>query len=70
VTFVVFMTVSHPAIGRMMALGQQMAAAPEADRAALAQQLNAVRARSGTATKAAALFISITVVAMALGRYM
>jgi uncharacterized membrane protein len=69
-TFLVFMTVSYPAIGRMMALGQQLASAPEADRAALAQQLTAVRARAGMATKTAALFISITVVAMALARYM
>lgn len=68
-TFVVFMAVSHPAIGRMMALGQQIAAAPEAERGALMEQLNAIRARAATASKVAALFISITIVAMALGRY-
>jgi uncharacterized membrane protein len=69
-TFFVFMTVSYPAIGRMMALGQQIAAAPEAERGALGAQLNAIRSRAATASKIAALFISITIVAMALGRYM
>jgi len=69
-TFVVFMAVNHPAIGKMMALGQQIAAAPEAERPALSAQLNAVRARAGTASKFNALFISITTVAMALGRYL
>jgi uncharacterized membrane protein len=69
-TFVVFMAVNHPAIGRMLALGQQIAAAPEAERPALMAQLNAVRARAATASKVNALFISITIVAMALGRYM
>ena len=58
-----------PAIGRMMALGQLIAAAPEAERGALMEQLNAIRARATTASKVAALFISITIVAMALGRY-
>jgi uncharacterized membrane protein len=69
-TFIVFMAVNHPAIGKMLVLGQQMAAAPEAERPALMAQLNAVRARSATASKANALFISITILAMALGRYM
>jgi hypothetical protein len=69
-TFVVFMAVNHPAIGKMLALGQQIAAAPEAERPALTAQLNAVRARAATASTFNALFISITVVAMALGRYM
>ena len=69
-TFTLFMTVNYPAIGRMVALGQQIAAAPEAERGALTAQLNALRARTATVSKIAALFISITVVAMALGRYM
>lgn len=69
-TFVVFMVVNRPAISRMLMLGQQMAAAPEAERPALMAQLNAVRDRAATASKANALFTSITVVAMALGRYM
>ena len=69
-TLVVFLTVNHPAIGRMMALGQQLASAPEADRPALTTQMNAVRARAATGSKVTALFISITVLAMALGRYM
>jgi uncharacterized membrane protein len=67
--FVVFMTVNHPAIGRMMALGQQMASAPEAERPALAAQMNAVRGRAALASKVSALFITLTALAMAVARY-
>lgn len=69
-TFVVFMLVNRRAIGRMMELGRQIASAPEAERPALTAQMNAVRARAATASKVTAFFISITMVAMALGRYM
>jgi uncharacterized membrane protein len=69
-TFVLFMAVNHPAIGRMMQLGQQMAIAPEAERPRLAAEMNAVRARAGLASKVAAVLITITVIAMAVGRYL
>jgi uncharacterized membrane protein len=69
IAFTIFMSVNHPAIGRMMQLGQQIAQAPEAERPALAAQLNAVRARAAMATKFTVLFITITAFAMAVGRY-
>jgi len=67
--FTLFMVVNHPAIGRMMQLGQQIAQAPEADRGPLMAQLNAVRARAGKASLGAALLLTLAAVAMAVGRY-
>ena len=67
--FAIFMLVSHPAIGRSMTLGQQIAQAPEAERGALMAQMNAVRARAGKASIASALILTLTAVAMAIGRY-
>jgi uncharacterized membrane protein len=69
VAFTIFMTVSHPAIGRSMQLGQQMAQAPEAEKGALAVQMGAVRARAAKAAIASALLLTLTSVAMAIGRY-
>ncbi len=68
--FTVFILVSHPAIGRSMQLGAQMAQAPESERAALMSQLNAVRARSGKATLATAILLMIAAIAMSVGRYL
>ena len=68
--FTVFMAVGHPAIGQTMKLAQQMAQAPESERGAIATQMAASRARGGKASAAAALFLTIAAVAMAVGRYM
>ena len=67
--FTIFMLVNHPAVGRMMQLGQQMAQAPEAERGPLAAQLGAIRARAATASIVTALIISLTILAMAVARY-
>jgi len=67
--FIIFMTVSHPAIGRSMQLGQQMAQASEADKGALMAQMGAVRAKAAKAAIASALLLTLTAVAMSIGRY-
>lgn len=67
--FTVFMMVNHPAIGRVMQLGQQMAQAPEAERGAIAAQLNAVRGRAATGSTITAVLLGLAAVAMAVGRY-
>lgn len=68
--FVVFMSVNHPAIGKMTALGAQMAQASEVERGAIAAQIGAVRARAGTGTKVSASLLALAAIAMAVGRYM
>jgi uncharacterized membrane protein len=68
--FTIFMTVNHPAIPRIMQLGQQMAQAPEAERGPLMAQLNAVRARAGKASMATASLLTLAAVSMAIGRYL
>ena len=68
-TFIVFMSVNHPAIRRMMRLGQQMASATDAERPKLAAEMNAVRGRAVLASKVTAVLLTLTVLAMAVGRY-
>jgi len=70
VGFTIFLTVNHPAIGKMMKLGQQIAQAPEAERGALVAQMNAIRARAGTGSMITAVLLTLTAVAMAIGRYL
>jgi uncharacterized membrane protein len=67
--FTIFMAVNHPAIPRIMQMGQQLAQAPEAERGAIAAQLNALRARAGKASLASALLLTLAAVTMAIGRY-
>lgn len=68
--FTVFMTINHPAIGRMGQLQQQMAQTPEADRGPLMAQLNAVRGRAGKGTRASALLLTVAAICMAVARYL
>jgi hypothetical protein len=68
--FTLFMVVNHPAIGRIMQLGQLLAQASEAERGPLMAQMNAVRARAGKASVAAAVLLTLAAVTMAVGRYL
>jgi uncharacterized membrane protein len=68
--FTLFMIVNHPAIGRMMQLGQQVAQASESERGPLMAQMNALRARAGKASLMSALLLTLAAVTMAVGRYM
>ena len=70
VAFTIFVTVNRPALGRMGHLQQQLAQAPETDRAPLMAQLSAVRGRAGAASRAIALLLTIAAITMAIGRYM
>jgi uncharacterized membrane protein len=67
--FLIFMSVNHPAIGQMTKLGQQMAQAPEAERAAIGAKMGVIRARAGKAGLVTAGLMSITALAMAVARY-
>ncbi len=67
--FIVFMTVNRPAIDQMARLQQQMTQTPEAERGPLVAQLTAIRARAGKGTQASALLLTVTIIAMAVGRY-
>ena len=69
IAFIVFMSISHPAIGRIMKLGPQIAQAPDSERGPLMAEMAALRARGGMASKASALLLTATAIAMALGRY-
>ena len=69
IAFALFMLISHPAIMRTMQLGQQMAQAPEAERGALIAQMNALRTKGGNASRASAIVLIVTAIAMAVGRY-
>jgi len=68
--FAIFMTVNHPAIGRMGMLQQQMAQTPEAERGPLMAQMNAVRSRAATGSRASAVLLTVVAITMAIGRYM
>jgi uncharacterized membrane protein len=70
VAFTLFLVVNHPAIGTMTRLGQQLAQAPEHERAPILAEMAAVRAKVTKASTAAATLLALTAVAMAVGRYM
>ena len=69
IAFTIFMGMGHPAIMKVMALGQQIPQTPEAERGVLMAQMNAQRARAGFASKSSALVLVFTAMAMAIGRY-
>jgi hypothetical protein len=54
---------------RMVALGEQLASAPEAKRAAIANEMSALRDRLGTTGKIILALLFIAMSAMALGHY-
>lgn len=70
VAFVIGVTVVRPSMIRAAALGQSVAQAAPADRDALLAQAQALRLRAGAAGRLVALFLALTVTAMALARYL
>lgn len=69
-TLTLFFTVNRPAITLMMKLGAKLAAAPDAEKGAIAAEMAAVRARAAMGSRAAALLMGTTAVLMALARYL
>ena len=67
--FTTFLVINHPAIGRMGALQQQLAQTAEADRGPIMAEMGVVRQRAATGTRITALLLLVTVLAMAIGRY-
>ena len=68
--FTIFLTVNHPAIGRVIQLGQQMAQAQESEKGALMAEMNAVRGRAAKGSLASAVLLSLTLLTMATARYL
>jgi uncharacterized membrane protein len=67
--FLLFMGITHPSIMKVLRLGASMATASDADKPAIGAQMNALRAKAGIASKASTACLIVTVVAMAIGRY-
>jgi uncharacterized membrane protein len=67
--FVIGMIFVRPAMGKMAALGAQVAAAPAEERAAKAAELQSLRARANTLNMVVTGLVAVAVVAMAIGRY-
>lgn len=70
IAFTLFMTVNHPTITRLLKMGPQIAAAPEAERGALMAQMNALRARAANAGMLTVLLLTVSAISMAVGRYL
>lgn len=70
VAFTIFLTVNRPALDRIGTLQAQMAQAAEAERAPLMAQINALRERTATGSRAIAFLLIIAAITMAIGRYM
>lgn len=68
--FTIFLLVNHPAIGRSMQLGQQMAQAPESEKGALMAEMNAVRARAAKGSLGSTVLLALTLLGMAVARYL
>lgn len=59
----------RPTMGKMAALGSQVAAAAPEERAAKGAELQALRARATTLHNVVTVLIAVAVLAMAIGRY-
>jgi hypothetical protein len=62
-------TVVRSAIEKMLKLGPTIASVPELERGALMAEMNALRKKSDGGTRIVAILLTITVVCMAIGRY-
>ena len=67
--FITFMSTSHQAILKSLRLGPQIAQAPEAEKAALMGQLNAIRARGAKFGAISGMMLLLAAILMAIGRY-
>ena len=67
--FIIGLAVVRPAMMKAMALMQSAAAAPASERESMMAQAQALRARSTTAGLVVAWMLILTVVGMAIGRY-
>ena len=70
VAFLVGILVARPAAARMGEIGAQMAAAPEAQRAALAEEMERLRRRSATTTMVNTILLLVAAAGMAVARYL
>lgn len=67
--FTTFMSVNYPIIGGMGQLQHRMAQAADAERGALAAQMNALRGGAASGALISALLLMVATIAMAVGRY-
>lgn len=69
IAYAIGMTIMRPAMMKAMALGPAIAAASEAERPVLMAQAAALRLRGFRASQIVSLFLVVTTVCMAIGRY-
>ncbi|MFN0182057.1 MAG: hypothetical protein ACKVZ0_24905 [Gemmatimonadales bacterium] len=68
--FAIGITMMRPAMMKAATLGQTLATATPADRERIGAEIQALRARAGSAAKAVAWLLGIAVITMAVGRYL
>ena len=69
IAFILGMTVTGPSMGRAAKLTEQLAATPEAERAALGAQIHALRLRAAAVGKVIAVLLILAATAMGVARY-
>lgn len=70
ITLIMGVTITLPTVKRMGALAIEMTSAPESEQGRIGGELAAVRAKLRMLTKTGTVLVCITVIAMAIGRYM